>query len=169
MPTKLYETLFLLDPTKVSGDAEGVKQQLHTIIERHGGHIEVSRPWDYNHKLTYPIGKQKKGSFHIVYYTFESTRQAELERDFALQEGLILRQLTTRIEPKWQEEIMKVAREDAGTAFALRGMQDETTVQTDPAAIGAEGIGEGEGGGGSPPREGGGGGRRRREMAEKPE
>src|SRR5687768_12450081 len=103
MPTKLYETLFLLDPTKVAADAESVKNQLHTIIERHGGHIEVSRPWDYNHKLSYPINKQKKGSFHIVYYTFESTRQAELERDFALQEGLILRQLTSRVEPKWQD------------------------------------------------------------------
>src|SRR6478609_9737024 len=101
MPTQTYETLFLLDPTKVSADADGVKNQLHALIERHGGHIEVSRPWDYNHKLAYPIGKSKKGSFHIVYYTFESTRQAELERDFQLQEGLILRQLTSKIDPKW--------------------------------------------------------------------
>jgi small subunit ribosomal protein S6 len=171
MPNKLYETLFLLDPTKVSADADGVKNQLHTIIERHGGHIEVSRPWDYNHKLSYPIGKQKKGSYHIVYYTFESTKQAELERDFALQEGVILRQMTSRIEPKWQEEIMKVAREDTGAAFALRGMHDEQAVQTDPSAISGEGMPEGMGEGGPAPREGGGGGggRRRREMAEKPE
>src|SRR6516162_719196 len=74
MPNKLYETLFLLDPTKVSADAEGVKHQLHTLIERLGGHIEISRPWDYNHKLSYPIGKQKKGSYHAIYYTLESTK-----------------------------------------------------------------------------------------------
>ena len=36
MPIQTYETLFLLDPTKVSSDADGVKQQLHTLIERHG-------------------------------------------------------------------------------------------------------------------------------------
>lgn len=168
MPTKLYETLFLLDPTKVSSDADGVKQQLHHLLERHGAHIEVSRPWDYNHKLSYSINKQKKGSFHIIYYRMESTKQAELERDFQLQEGLILRQLTTRIDPKWEEEVMKVAREDASNGFALRGMQDEATVQTDPSAIGGEGMGGDEGG--PLPREGGGGGgRRRREMAEKPE
>lgn len=165
MANKLYETLFLLDPTKVSADTDGVKQQLHTIIERHGGHIEVSRPWDYNHKLSYPIGKQKKGSYHIIYYTFESTKQAELERDFALQEA-ILRQLTMRIEPKWQEEILKVAREDTGAAFALRGMHDEASVQTDPTAIGVDGMGDD---GAPPSREGGGGGRRRRESAEKPD
>ncbi|AMV29641.1 30S ribosomal protein S6 [Gemmata sp. SH-PL17] len=171
MPKQTYETLFLLDPTKVSADAESVKQQLHTLIERHGGHVDISRPWDYNHKLTYPIGKSKKGSFHIIYYTFESTKQAELERDFALQEGLILRQLTSKLDPKWKEEMLRIAREDTGNGFALRGMQDEQTVQTDPSAIGGESMGEE---GGPPPRgdrgEGGGGPRRgRRDMAEKPE
>ncbi len=120
MPNKLYETLFLLDPTKVSADADGVKQQLHTLIERLGGHIEISRPWDYNHKLAYPVGKQKKGSYHIIYYTFESTRQAELEREFSIQEGVILRQMTSRIDPKWQEEIMKVAREDGARSSPSR-------------------------------------------------
>jgi small subunit ribosomal protein S6 len=171
MPAVTYETLFLLDPNKASTDAEGTKQQIHHILERHGAAIAISRPWDYNHKLSYPIGKQKKGSFHIVYYTMESTRQAELERDFALQEGLVLRSLTLKLDPKWQEVILQVAREDGSNGFALRGMQDETTVQTDPAAIGGEGVPALEGEGGGPPhREGGGGPRRgRREMAEKPE
>jgi small subunit ribosomal protein S6 len=173
MPVQTYETLFLLDPTKVSADADGVKNQLHTIIERHGGRVEISRPWDYNHKLAYPIGKQKKGSFHIVYYAMESTKQVEFERDLALQEGLILRQLTSKIDPKWHEEILKVAREDGSNGFALRGMMDEAAVQTDPAAIGGEpGLGLDEGGGPPPrgDRDGGGGPRRgRRDMAEKPE
>ena len=116
MPVATYETMFLLDPNKVSADAEGTKQQIHHILERHGATIVVSRPWDYNHKLSYPIGKQKKGAFHIIYYTMESTKQAELERDFALQEGLILRQLTLKLDPKWQEAILQVAREDTRTA-----------------------------------------------------
>ena len=124
MPIQTYETLFLLDPTKVSGDADAVKQQVHHILERHGAHIEVSRPWDYNHKLAYPIGKQKKGAFHIVYYTMESTNQAGLERDFALAEGVILRQLTLKVDPKWHDVVMGVAREEGGNGFAVRGMQE---------------------------------------------
>jgi small subunit ribosomal protein S6 len=170
MPVVTYETMFLLDSNKVSTDAEGTKQQIHHILERHGANVVISRPWDYNHKLSYPIGKQKKGAFHIVYYTMESTKQGELERDFALQEGLVLRSLTLKLDPKWQEAILEVAREDNSSGFALRGMQDEVAVQTDPAAIGGEGIPmEGEG---MPPREGGAGGpprRPRRETAEKPE
>jgi small subunit ribosomal protein S6 len=165
--------MFLLDSNKVSADAEGTKNQIHHILERHGGHVVISRPWDYNHKLSYPIGKQKKGAFHIIYYTMESTKQRELERDFALQEGLILRQLTLKLDPKWQETILGVAREEAGNGFAVRGMQDEAAVQTDPAAIGGEpglppGVG-GEGEGAHPPREGGGPRRGRREGGEKPE
>jgi small subunit ribosomal protein S6 len=138
MPVVTYETMFLLDPNKVSTDAEGTKQQIHTVLERHGATIVVSRPWDYNHKLSYPINKQKKGAFHIIYYTMESTKQRELERDFALQEGLILRQLTLKIDPKWEEIILGIAREEPGNAFAVRGMRDETAVTTDPAAIGGE-------------------------------
>ncbi len=179
MPVVTYETMFLLDPNKVSTDAEGTKNQIHHILERHGATIVISRPWDYNHKLTYAIGKQKKGAFHIIYYTMESTKQRELEGDFALQEGLILRQLTLKIDPKWHDIILQIAREDAGNGFAVRGMRDEAAVTTDPAAIGGEPgmMGMGDEGGGPPPapREGGGGGGggprrgRRSEMADKPE
>lgn len=169
MPVVTYETMFLLDPNKVSTDAEGTKQQIHHILERHGAQIVVSRPWDYNHKLTYPIGKQKKGAFHIVYFTMESTKQSELERDFALQEGLVLRSLTLKIDPKWEETILQVAREDAGNGFAVRGMHDETTVQTDPAAIGGD-PGMGMDLDGPPQGHRDGGPRRgRRDMADKPE
>ena len=174
MPVVTYETMFLLDANKVSADAEGTKNQIHHVLERHGASIVVSRPWDYNHKLSYPINKQKKGAFHIIYYTMESTKQRELERDFALQEGLILRQLTLKVDPKWEEIILGIAREETANGFAVRGMRDEAAVTTDPAAIGGDmGVPPGmDGEGSGPPREGGGGGgprRGRREMSEKPE
>ena len=171
MPVVTYETLFLLDATKMSADAEGVKQQLHHMLERHGGQVVISRPWDYNHKLTYPIEKQKKGAFHIVYYTMESTKQAPLEQDLRLVE-VVLRHLTTVLDPKWSDAVLQVAKEDASNGFAVRGMHDEATVTTDPAAIGGDammGMGEGEpmgvgGGGGGGPRRG-----RRFEGGDKPE
>jgi small subunit ribosomal protein S6 len=165
MPVVTYETMFLLDPNKVSSDAEGTKNQIHHLLERHGAQVIISRPWDYSHKLTYPIGKQKKGAFHVVYYTMESTHQAALERDIRLAEGLILRQLTLKLDPKWQESVLQVAREEQSNGFALRGMQDEATVQTDPAAIGAEPAAGVEGGEGGPRGPRG----PRREVAEKPE
>ena len=169
MPVQTYETLFLLDATKVSADIEGVKNQIHHILERHGGQVRVSREWNYNQKLAYPIEKQKKGALHIVYYTMESTRQIGMEQDFALAEGVIFRQLTLRIDPKWADVVLGVAREEGGKEFAVRGMQEEVAVTTDPSAIGGEmGMGDGEpmpvGGGGGAPRRG-----RRFDGPEKPE
>jgi ribosomal protein S6 len=173
MPVNTYETLFLLDATKLTADPDGVKQQVQHILERHGANIQISREWNYNQKLAYPISKQKKGAFHIVYYTMESTHQVAMERDFALAEGVILRQLTLRIDPKWQDTIIGIARDEHGKEFAVRGMQEEAAVTTDPSAIGGEpGMGieggdrgdrDGGHGGGGGPRRGG----RRPEPSEK--
>lgn len=169
MPVNTYETMFLLDATKLSADGDAIRNQVHHLIERHGGQISIAREWNYNQKLAYPIEKQKKGAFHIVYYTLESTKQAELERDFALAEGVILRSMTLALDPKWQETILGIARDEHGKEFAVKGMQDEAQVQTDPSALGVEpGLGGegGEGGFGGGPRGPRG---RRPEMAEKPE
>ena len=174
MAVATYETMFLLDATKLSADGDAVRTQVHHLIERHGGQISIAREWNYNQKLTYPIAKQKKGAFHIVYYTLESTKQAELERDFALAEGVILRSITLKLDPKWQETILGIARDEHGKEFAVKGMQDEAQVQTDPSALGAEPAPGTEGGaphghgpaGDGPPRGPRG---RRPELAEKPD
>lgn len=139
MPVVTYETLFLLDSNKVSSDAEGAKSTLHHVIERVGGQVVVSRPWDYNHKLTYPIRKSKKGAFHIIYYTLESRKQSELDREFKLNPELILRHLTINIDPKWLETVMGVARDDHGSGFAVRGMHEEGTGD----GSGSMGLGDG--------------------------
>ena len=164
MTVRLYETLFLLDSTKVAADADGSRNQVHALLEKHGGEIVVSRPWDENRKLAYPIKKQKKGYYYAIYYKAETSKLTAMERDFAIHD-VILRQLTSLIEPKWEEAIMEVARNDHSPAFALRSMQDEAA-PTDitpnlPGAAPAEG-----GPAGDRPR-----GPRgpRREFAEKPE
>jgi small subunit ribosomal protein S6 len=125
MPVNTYETMLLLDPNKVSNDNDAVLKQLHALWERHGATILVSRAWDYNHKLAYPIRKFKKGAYHVIYYQQDSQKQRELDRDLKLQEGLVLRHLTIRLHPKWVDAMLAVAREDHSTAFALRGMREE--------------------------------------------
>ena len=141
MPVQLYETLFLLDSTKLSADPDGVRGQLQATLEKHGAQIDVARPWD-DRKLAYPIHKQKKGSYHIVYYHLDSLKQIEIERDLKLNENL-LRHMTLVVDPKWAEAVMDVARNDTSAAFALRGMQDEAS-PTDVSPNLAEGLPEGE-------------------------
>ncbi len=123
MPVQLYETLFLIDSTKLAIEPDAVRATLHASVEKHAGKIEVTRPWD-DRKLTYPIQKQKKGSFHIIYYRLESKLQSELDRDFKLNENL-LRWMTIHIPAKWEQSMLDVAHNDHGAAFYLRGIQDE--------------------------------------------
>ena len=46
MPVNTYETLFLLDSNKLAAEPDAVKGALHAAVERHGGRVEVGRPWD---------------------------------------------------------------------------------------------------------------------------
>lgn len=160
MPARLYETLFMLDSTKVSTDADAARTTLHTILERYGAEIVVSRPWDENRKLAYPIKKQKKAYYQAIYYRIESVKQADLERDFKLAE-IILRHMTSAIDPKWEETTLEVARNETQQGFAIRGMQDDTASSDVTPNLG----GADEDGVPMPPR----GGRGRRDFADKPE
>lgn len=169
MANGLYETLFALDSTKVSADGDAVRNGLHSLLEKHGGIIEVARPWDENGKLAYPINKQKKAYFYIVYYRMPTTHQAALELDMRLNENL-LRHMTSRVDEKWAEPIMEIARNETGR-FALKGMHDDAAptgegiISNDPMVRGEVPAGD-RGDAPAGPR-----GPRgpRREMAEKPE
>ena len=141
MPIQLYETMFLFDSAKLAADADTIRAQTVHSFEKHGAEILVSRPWD-DRKLSYPIQKQKKGSYHIVYYRMESRKQDEVEQDLRLNENL-LRHLTLIIDPKWAEAAMDVARNDHGAAIAIRGMQEEVAPGDISPNI-AEGMPEGE-------------------------
>jgi small subunit ribosomal protein S6 len=141
MPVQLYETLFLLDSAKLAAEPDAVKGQLHALLEKYGGQIEVGRPWD-DRKLSYPIKKQKKGSYYIVYYRLDSLKQADIERDLKLNENL-LRHMTLAIDPKWADAVMDVARNDHAAAFAIRGMQEEVS-PTDANPTLGENVPEGE-------------------------
>jgi small subunit ribosomal protein S6 len=123
MPIQLYETLFILDSTRFASETDVIKGQLHATFERYGSEILVTRVWD-DRKLAYPIKKQKKGTYYIVYYKVESTKQREIERDFAINEN-VLRQMTSHIDSKWSETMLDIARNDNSAAFALRGLQDD--------------------------------------------
>ncbi len=127
MPVELYETLFMLDSNRLASEPDAVRGQVHATLERYGAAIEISRPWDDSRKLAYTIKKQKKASYHIVYYRLDTSKQRDLERDFAINES-VLRLLTTHVDPKWADLLLDVAKNDNSPAFAVRGMQEEAGI-----------------------------------------
>ena len=164
MPVVTYETMFLLDSNKVASDADATKQQLHHLIERHGGQVHHQPSVGLQPQAVVRDRQAEKG--RVPHHLLHDGKHppSGLERDFHLAEGVILRSMTLKIDPKWHDAIMGVARDDAANGFAVRGMQEEPGVG---AGAGVDGIMGLEGDLGGPPREGG-PRRRRSESSEKP-
>jgi small subunit ribosomal protein S6 len=132
MPANVYECMFLLDTNKVAGDVQAAAPQLHTILERNNAEILASRPWD-ERRLSYPIKNHKKGLYYLTYFRTEGKNLISIARDCALSE-LILRQMVLKIDPKLEENMLRVARDEH--ALALQAIPEE-------AANGESGRGDG--------------------------
>jgi small subunit ribosomal protein S6 len=122
MPVNSYECLFLLDPTKTASDMEGVKTNLHGIFQKYGAEILASRKWD-DRKLAYPIRGQKKGIYHLTFFKADTQTLTDIENDFRINE-YILRHLISVIDPKWEAEMLAVAKDEH--RLALQVMHDES-------------------------------------------
>ena len=83
MATNVYECMFILDTTKVSGDIPAADKQLRTILEKHKAEVLVSRPWD-ERRLAFPIRNQKKGLYYLTYFSSEGKNLIGIEQDCAL-------------------------------------------------------------------------------------
>jgi len=113
--------MFLLDTSKVAGDVPNADKQLRALLERNHAEVLVSRPWD-ERRLSYPIGKQKKGLYYLTYFSANGTDIPGIERDCSLSE-LIMRALILRIDPKLVETMLSVAKGEH--AVALHNIQEE--------------------------------------------
>jgi small subunit ribosomal protein S6 len=121
MPSHTYECLFLLDSTKTAGNIDSAKGQLHAGLEKYGAEILASRPWD-DRRLAYPIKGHKKGQYYLIFFKCDSLKMTEMEHDFRLSE-LILRHMVIHIDPKWETEMLEVARDDHRQAY--QAMREE--------------------------------------------
>ena len=134
MPANVYECMFLMDTNKVAGDVPGAAQQLHGILERNHCEILASRPWD-ERRLVYPIKNHKKGLYYLTYFRAEGKNLLNLERDCALSE-LILRQMVLKIDPKLEENMLRVARDEH--ALALQAIPEESEGEAGGRSEGGE-------------------------------
>jgi small subunit ribosomal protein S6 len=116
MAANVYECMFLLDNTKVAGDHAAAAKQLHATLERNHAEVLASRPWKDDGRLAYPVRGQRKGLYYLTYFRTEGKNLATIEHDFSLNE-MILRSLVLRIEPKYVELMLKVARDEHAVAL----------------------------------------------------
>jgi small subunit ribosomal protein S6 len=141
MAGNVYECMFLLDTTKVSGDVPAAAKQLQSILEKNNCEVLASRPWD-ERRLAYPIKNQKKGLYYLTYFRNDGKGLVNLDHDCKLSE-LIMRQLIIRVDPKMVDTMLTLARDEH--ALALQSMAEEPAEGGGgrPAEGGEQGDGRG--------------------------
>lgn len=101
---KTYEAMFLLDPS-LGADWSAAEVEVKRILDRAEAKVLGLKKWD-ERKLAYPIKRNKRGVYVLVFFEAAPEKIGPLERDVHLSEK-ILRVLVLRRERLTPEEIQK--------------------------------------------------------------
>jgi len=93
-----YENLVIVKPTFTAEEIQASIAAIEEVITSNGGEIAATSPMGMR-KLAYPINKNERGYYHVVYYTIAPAAIAEIERRFRINEDL-LRFVTIKYDTK---------------------------------------------------------------------
>jgi small subunit ribosomal protein S6 len=104
----------ILDSNRYARDPGGVSGQIPEMVKKCGGETLASRLWN-EQKLAYPINGQRKGTYWLTFFRMESQKVVDFNRQCQLSES-ILRNLTTKVEPRLVEALVAHAKGEAPAA-----------------------------------------------------
>jgi small subunit ribosomal protein S6 len=105
-----YENLVIVKPTLTEEEIQSSIAAVEEVLTSNGAQI-VARDAMGMKKLAYPINKNERGYFHVVYYTMDPSSIEEVERRFRINEDL-LRFVTIKYDSKrevkaWNDLVAK--------------------------------------------------------------
>jgi len=86
-----YEGMFLVEPSLAAKHWDRVETELRRILEKNNATVESFQKWG-ERKLAYPIERQKRGTYVLVYYWATGEQMNAIQTDIRLSE-IILRSL----------------------------------------------------------------------------
>ena len=95
---RLYETIFILDPTLDEHSLEKEIKKVEDLITNQKGSIVKTDKWG-TRRLSYPISKKMQGFYTLIYFEGDGNIPSELEKAYKLNESCI-RYLTVVSEEK---------------------------------------------------------------------
>ena len=107
-----YETLYVLKPTLTDEETAANIAKIEAILVREGAEILATNNMGMR-KLAYPVEKNERGVYTIVYFKAEGTVINELERNLKFNEEVI-KYLTVRYTK--QKELTQFAKLVAASA-----------------------------------------------------
>ncbi len=121
-----YETLFVVKPTLTDEETQAQIAKTLAIITDNGGEIVATDSMGMR-KLAYPVEKNERGFYTVVYYKAPGTLIAELERQMRYNEE-ILKFMTVKYTKK--KEIAQFEK----MAAAASKKAEAPAPETEPAA-----------------------------------
>ena len=83
-----YENLVVVKPTLTAEEIQEAIKAIEEVITSNGGEIAATDTIGMR-KLAYPIEKNERGYYHVIYYTSEPSAIIEIERRFRINEELL--------------------------------------------------------------------------------
>lgn len=105
-----YENLVIVKPTLTQEEIENTIAAIEDVLTSNGAEIAARDKMGIR-KLAYPIQKNERGYFHVMYYTAKPSVIGEIERRFRINEA-ILRFVTIKYDSKrevaaWDKLVQK--------------------------------------------------------------
>ncbi len=83
-----YENLVIVKPTLTAEEIQASIAAIEEVITSNGGEIATTDTMGMR-KLAYPINKNERGYFHVIYYSVAPSAINEIERRFRINEDLL--------------------------------------------------------------------------------
>jgi len=141
-----YENLVIVKPTFTAEEIQASIKAIEEVITSNGGEIATTDAMGMR-KLAYPIEKNERGYFHVIYYTIAPSAISEIERRFRINEDLLrfvtIKYDTNREITAWNQLVQKAQKKAAAPAQEVvkteeTAVEAEAPVATEEVAVEAE-------------------------------
>jgi len=122
-----YENLVIVKPTLTAEEIQASIAAVEEVITSNGGEIAATSPMGMR-KLAYPINKNERGYYHVIYYSIAPAAIAEIERRFRINEDL-LRFVTIKYDSKREVTAFNALVEKAKKDASAPSKTDAPTVE----------------------------------------
>jgi len=130
-----YENLVIVKPTLTAEEIQASIKAVEEVITSNGGEIAATDAMGMR-KLAYPIEKNERGYYHVIYYSVAPAAIAEIERRFRINEDLLrfvtIKYSTNREVKAWNGLVEKAKKAAVAPAKEEAPVKEETPTEEAP-------------------------------------